>query len=92
MQRPLRSRMATVPVSSQARASAGVNASLLGTVKRQDGRLRATYAGRPLYSYLGDRKPLQILCQNVAQFGGTWLVVRTSGTLVRRGPPSLLSN
>jgi predicted lipoprotein with Yx(FWY)xxD motif len=70
-------------VSSHARASAGAKASLLGTVKREDGRLQETYAGRPLYYFVGDRKPLQILCQNVAEFGGTWLVVRASGTLVR---------
>jgi predicted lipoprotein with Yx(FWY)xxD motif len=70
-------------VASSARASAGVNASLLGSVKRQDGRLQVTYAGRPLYYYVGDRKPLQVLCQNVAEFGGTWLVVRANGTLVR---------
>jgi predicted lipoprotein with Yx(FWY)xxD motif len=70
-------------VSSRARASAGVKASLLGTVKRRDGKLQATYAGRPLYYYVGDRKPLLILCQNVAEFGGTWLVVRATGTVVR---------
>jgi predicted lipoprotein with Yx(FWY)xxD motif len=42
-----------------------------------------TYAGRPLYFYVGDTKPGQILCQNVAEFGGTWRVVRPSGKLAR---------
>jgi predicted lipoprotein with Yx(FWY)xxD motif len=60
-----------------------VNRSLLGTTKRRDGRRQVTYAGRPLYYYVNDRKPGQILCQNVAEFGGTWLVVRPSGKLVR---------
>jgi predicted lipoprotein with Yx(FWY)xxD motif len=64
-------------------AGPGVKLSLLGTTRRTDGRRQVTYAGRPLYYYVGDRKPGQITCQNVAEFGGTWLVVRPSGKLVR---------
>ena len=56
--------------------------SLLGVTRRRDGRLQVTLAGRPLYSYVGDRQPGQILCQNVPEFGGTWRVVRKDGTLV----------
>lgn len=41
-----------------------------------------TYAGRPLYYYV-DRRPGQILCQDVFEFGGRWLVVRGDGRLVR---------
>jgi predicted lipoprotein with Yx(FWY)xxD motif len=65
------------------RAGAGIRRSLIGTTKRRDGRRQVTYAGRPLYYYVNDRKPGQILCQNVAEFGGTWLIVRPSGKLVR---------
>jgi predicted lipoprotein with Yx(FWY)xxD motif len=65
------------------RAGTGVKRSLLGTAKRRDGRRQITYAGRPLYYYVGDTRPGQILCQNVAEFGGTWLIVRPSGRLVR---------
>jgi len=56
---------------------------LLGVTRRRDGRLQVTLAGRPLYYYVGDRRPGQILCQNVPEFGGTWLVVRKDGKLVR---------
>jgi predicted lipoprotein with Yx(FWY)xxD motif len=56
---------------------------LLGRIRRNDGSLQATYAGKPLYYYIGDRKPLQVLCQNVNEFGGLWLVVRPNGTVVR---------
>ena len=56
---------------------------LLGTTKRRDGALQLTYAGRPVYYHVGDRKPGQILCQNVVEFGGRWLVVRAGGALVR---------
>ena len=65
------------------RAGAGVKASLLGTVRRSNGSRQVTYAGRPLYYYVGDTKPRQIRCQNVSEFGGLWLVVRPSGKLVR---------
>ncbi len=65
------------------RVGTGLRRSLLGTTKRRDGRRQITYAGRPLYYYAGDTKAGQIRCQNVAEFGGTWLVVRPSGRLVR---------
>src|SRR5206468_1580089 len=60
--------------------SAGIDtkASLLGTIRRADGTIQATYAGRPLYYYVGDTKAGQVLCQNVSQFGGLWLVVRAN--------------
>jgi predicted lipoprotein with Yx(FWY)xxD motif len=64
-------------------AGKGVKSSLIGTTKRRDGRKQITYNGRPLYYYVGDKSPGQVLCQNVAEFGGTWLVVRPNGALVR---------
>ena len=70
-------------VSRRPRAGAGAKASLVGVVRRSGGRLQATYAGRPLYYYVGDRKPGEILCQGVSEFGGFWRVVRPSGTPVR---------
>jgi predicted lipoprotein with Yx(FWY)xxD motif len=65
------------------RAGAGVRRSKLGTIGRPDGRRQVTYAGRPLYHYVGDRRPGQVGCQNVREFGGLWLVVRPNGSLVR---------
>jgi predicted lipoprotein with Yx(FWY)xxD motif len=70
-------------VTGRLRAGRGVRAALLGTVRRPDGSRQVTYNGRPLYYYVGDRQPGQILCQDVFEFGGTWLVVRPNGTLVR---------
>ena len=65
------------------RAGSGVARSLLGTLRRSDGSRQVTYAGRPLYTYVGDRRPYQVLCQDVTEFGGVWLVVRPGGRLVR---------
>jgi predicted lipoprotein with Yx(FWY)xxD motif len=64
-------------------AGHGAKGSLIGVTRRKDGKLQATYAGRPLYYYIGDTAPGLVLCQNVPEFGGTWLVVRGSGALVR---------
>lgn len=69
-------------VSGKLTAGAGTSRSLLGTVRRRDGRRQLTYAGRPLYYYVHDGVG-QVLCQNVSEFGGLWLVVRGSGKLVR---------
>ncbi len=67
----------------RALAGKGVRQSLIGTTRRRDGRRQITYNGRPLYYYVGDKRPGQILCQNVNEFGGTWLVVQANGQLVR---------
>ena len=64
-------------------AGPGARASLLGSVRRADGTIQGTYAGRPLYYYVGDTKAGQILCQNVSEFGGRWLVLRANGVPVR---------
>jgi predicted lipoprotein with Yx(FWY)xxD motif len=63
-------------------AGSGVKQSLIGTTRRRDGRRQVTYGGRPLYYYVGDGAG-QVKCQGVDEFGGTWLVVRASGKLVR---------
>jgi predicted lipoprotein with Yx(FWY)xxD motif len=64
-------------------AGKGVRQTLIGTTRRRDGRQQVTYNGRPLYYYIGDKNPGQVLCQNVDEFGGTWLVLRQNGQLVR---------
>ena len=69
--------------SGRLAAGKGVKRSLIGTVRRRDGRRQITYNGRPLYFYVGDKSAGQVSCQNVAEYGGTWLVMRPSGALVR---------
>jgi len=64
------------------RATGSGRQSLLGTTRRRDGTKQVTYAGHPLYYYVGDR-PGQILCQAVLEYGGYWYVVRGDGTAVR---------
>lgn len=70
-------------VRTRPRAGKGARDALIGTTRRAAGALQATYAGRPLYYYVGDRKPGQVRCQNVFEFGGLWLVVRPGGKPIR---------
>jgi predicted lipoprotein with Yx(FWY)xxD motif len=64
------------------KAMRGVRQSLIGTVRRRNGRLQVTYNGWPLY-YYAHEGPREVKCQNVDEFGGLWLVVRPNGRLVR---------
>ena len=68
--------------SNGVRALRGVDAKKITTFRRADGRRQVAYAGHPLYFYAGDPRG-RILCQNAREFGGSWLVVRPSGGLVR---------
>ena len=67
-----------VLTNGKPRAGAGADADLLGTTKRRNGKLQATYNGHPLYYYQDD-EPGRILCQGVDEFGGLWLVVNPRG-------------
>jgi predicted lipoprotein with Yx(FWY)xxD motif len=62
-------------------AGAGAQGNLLGTTTRGDSS-QVTYAGHPLYYYVGDRHPGEVLCQGVEEFGGTWYAVTRRGSAV----------
>jgi predicted lipoprotein with Yx(FWY)xxD motif len=66
-------------------AGPGVRASLLGTTKRKDGKLEVTYAGRPLYYFVTDKKPGQTTGQGINQFGAPWWVLSPAGKEIHRG-------
>jgi len=68
-----------VLTKGEPRARDGVRADLLGTTRRSDGTTQITYDGHPLYFYAHEGK-YQVLCQDVSEYGGTWLVVRPDGT------------
>ena len=70
-------------VKSKPTAVVGAKPGQVGTTPRDDGRLQATYAGRPLYYYEGDHSPGEVNCQAADEFGGYWYVVRGTGKPVR---------
>jgi predicted lipoprotein with Yx(FWY)xxD motif len=61
------------------RGAADVRRELMGSTRRADGSTQVTYAGHPLYYYAHEGK-YQVLCHEVEEYGGTWLVVRPNGT------------
>ena len=60
------------------RAGDGAKQRLLGRTERRNGRRQVTYDGHPLYYYVDD-SPGNILCHDVDEFGGLWLVVEPNG-------------
>ncbi len=60
-------------------AGAGVTASKLTTVTRNDGSRQVVYDGHPLYYFTGDRAAGQIHGQGVNAFGGFWWLVSPAG-------------
>jgi predicted lipoprotein with Yx(FWY)xxD motif len=67
--------------TAKPRAGKGADATRLGTTRRRNGKLQVTYNGHPLYYYKDD-EPGRILCHNVDEFGGLWLVVNPRGEAV----------
>jgi predicted lipoprotein with Yx(FWY)xxD motif len=63
-------------------AGRGIIASKLGTTKRRDGRKQVTYAGHPLYYFVGDSKAGQASGEGLDAFGAEWYVLSKSGKKV----------
>jgi predicted lipoprotein with Yx(FWY)xxD motif len=70
-----------VLTEGEPQAGSGAKAGLLGTTERTDGSTQVTYAGHPLYYYAHD-PPGEVLCHDVEEFGGLWLVIEPSGVAV----------
>jgi predicted lipoprotein with Yx(FWY)xxD motif len=64
-------------------AGPGVKAHLLGTIKLKNGKRQVTYAGHPLYTYIGDTHPRETTFVNLFQFGGFWPALNAAGKKVR---------
>ncbi len=56
--------------------------TVTGTTKRRGGKLQVTYNGHPLYYYVDEDEPNEVLCQAVEEFGGIWYVVDRKGNAV----------
>jgi predicted lipoprotein with Yx(FWY)xxD motif len=59
--------------------SNGASAGKLGTTKRKDGTTQVTYAGHPLYTFVGDKKPGEATGNDVSAFGAQWYALKGSG-------------
>ena len=50
----------------------------LGTIRRSDGSLQATFDNHPLYTYVGDSAPGQAAGNDLNLNGGVWYEIRVS--------------
>jgi predicted lipoprotein with Yx(FWY)xxD motif len=67
------------PVIGNPVAGPGVALSKIATIRRTDGSLQVTYAGHPLYTYIGDTAPGQASGNNINLNGGFWHEVPAAG-------------
>jgi predicted lipoprotein with Yx(FWY)xxD motif len=64
-------------------AGPGVKSSKLSTIKLSNGSHQVTYAGHPLYTYVGDSGAGETDYVGASQFGGTWVAVNAAGRTVK---------
>lgn len=61
----------------------GANAAVVGTTRRGDGTVQVTYAGWPLYRWIGDTEAGQATGEGRDDSGGQWYAVDGFGQAVR---------
>ena len=66
------------PVKGPVGLSPGI-AGQVGTIKRSDGTLQATYNGHPLYTYIADTAPGEAKGNNLNLNGGLWFEMKVPG-------------
>jgi len=67
-------------VTTTPAAGEGVDATMLGTITRDDGTMQATYNGWPLYYYAEDLAPGDISGQGI---NDVWYLVSASGNAIQ---------
>jgi len=67
------------PVIGNPAAGPGVTLSKVATIARTDGTIQVTYAGHPLYTYIGDTAPGQANGNDINLNGGFWHEVPAAG-------------
>jgi hypothetical protein len=72
----------SIPSAGKPTVGAGLKASLVGTTKRSDGKPEVTYAGHPLYLYVGDQKAGDTTGEGINAFGAAWYALNASGAQV----------
>jgi predicted lipoprotein with Yx(FWY)xxD motif len=72
-------------VTSNGRPSLGpgVKRSLVGTITVAGGARQVTYAGHPLYTYVGNSGPGDTSYVGQSQFGGRWYALSPAGRAVK---------
>jgi predicted lipoprotein with Yx(FWY)xxD motif len=69
-------------VTGKPTVGSGVNASLVGTSTRPEGKTQVTYNGHPLYLFAQDQKAGETNGQGVSAFGAAWFALNSAGNQV----------
>ena len=70
------------------RAGKGVQKAMLGVTRPHNGRRQVTYAGHPLYTFVGDKTPGDTSGEGQTNFGAEWYALAASGRAVEPSQPS----
>ena len=72
------------PLTSHAapRAGKGAHQSLLRLTRSRTGARQVTYAGHPLYTFIGDKRACQTTGQGLDNFGAEWYALSATGQKV----------
>jgi len=72
--------------NGKTRVAGGAKASMIGSIKRADGRRQVTYNHHPLYTFVKDTKKGQTHGEGFSAFGAKWYAVSPAGARVLRPP------
>ena len=72
-------------VSGKKPAHAPGVTGMIGTTSVQSGGTTLTVSGRPLYTFVKDRRPGDVTGEGLNEFGGTWYAVSPAGRPVHAG-------
>ena len=70
------------------RAGRGVQKARLGVTRPHNGGRQVTYAGHPLYTFVGDKTPGDTSGEGLTNFGAEWYALAASGRAVEPSQPS----
>ncbi len=70
-----------MPVAGKPSAGAGLQGSLLSTIKLSSGEVQVTYAGHPLYLFAS--APTATSYVGTKEFGGSWYALNAKGQAVK---------
>jgi predicted lipoprotein with Yx(FWY)xxD motif len=73
--------------SGKPTVAGGAKASLIGVIKRADGRRQVTYNHHPLYTFVKDKSRGQTHGEGVSAFGAKWYAVSPGGAKVVHQAP-----
>ena len=74
-----------VTAAAHTTAAGGASASAIKTITTR-GKRQVTYAGHPLYYFVGDQRTGDTTGQGLLEFGARWYVLSPSGKAVTKAP------